>query len=85
MTKAADFEKSLKKLEKIVQELEEGNLSLDEALKIYEEGIELSRSCSRMLKEAKAKIEKLAKKEGTLITEEFEPEEEEIKDVSGED
>lgn len=81
MTKAADFEKSLKRLEKIAQELEEGNLSLDEALKKYEEGIELSRNCSRMLKNAKARIEKLVKKEGALTTEEFEPGEE-AQDVS---
>jgi exodeoxyribonuclease VII small subunit len=81
MTKAADFEKSLKRLEKLVQELEEGNLCLDEALKKYQEGIELSRSCSKMLKDAKAKIERLTKKEGTLVAEELEPEEE-IQDVS---
>ncbi len=81
MTKAADFEKSLKKLEKLVQELEEGNLTLDEALKKYQEGIELSRNCSRMLKDAKARIERLTKKEGTLVAEELKPQEE-IQDVS---
>ena len=69
MIKAIDFEKSLKRLEAIVGELEEGNLSLEKALKIYEEGITLARSCSKMLKEAKARVEKLAQKDGILTTE----------------
>ena len=84
MAKTIDFEKSLKRLEKIVQELEGGNLSLDEALKKYEEGIELARGCSKMLNEAKTRVERLVKKEGALLTEKFKPEEEN-KDVSGED
>ena len=75
MTKTTDFEKSLKKLERIVQELEEGNLSLEEALRKYEEGIGLAKGCSRLLQEAKAKVEKLVKKEGALSVEEFQPEE----------
>lgn len=76
MVKTIDFEKYLKRLEKIVKDLEEGNLSLDEALKKYEEGIELARGCSRMLKEAKTRVEKLVKKQGADTTEEFRPEEE---------
>lgn len=80
MTKVVDFEKSLKRLEKIVRELEEGNLTLDEAIKKYEEGIALSRACSKMLKDAKGKIEKLARKEENLFTEELEPDKE-IHDV----
>ena len=71
MTKTIDFEKSLKKLEKIVGELEEGNLSLEDALKIYEEGITLATGCSKTLKEAKARVERLVKKKGALTTEEF--------------
>ena len=74
MSKGIDFEKALKKLEKIVQELEDGDLTLDEALKKYGEGIEFSRTCTKMLSEAKNKVEKLVKKEGTLATEQFEPE-----------
>ena len=71
MTKTVDFEKSLKKLENIVGELEQGNLSLEEALKKYEEGIVLATGCSKMLKEAKARVERLVKKNGALTTEEF--------------
>lgn len=55
------FEEALKKLEKIVEELEKGDLSLDEALKRYQEGIELSRSCAQRLDSAKKKIDVLVK------------------------
>ena len=55
------FEESLKKLEKIVEDLEKGDLTLDEALKKYQEGIELSRACSQRLESAKKKIEVLSK------------------------
>lgn len=55
------FEEALKKLEKIVEELEQGDLSLDEALKKYQDGIELSRLCSARLENAKKKIDTLTK------------------------
>jgi exodeoxyribonuclease VII small subunit len=55
------FEDALKKLEKIVEDLEKGELSLDEALKKYQEGLELSRVCSQRLDNAKKKIDVLAK------------------------
>jgi exodeoxyribonuclease VII small subunit len=55
------FEDALKKLEKIVEDLEKGDLSLDEALKKYQEGIELSRLCSQRLESAKKKIDILSK------------------------
>lgn len=55
------FEDALKKLEKIVEDLENGELSLDEALKKYQEGIELSRVCAQRLDNAKKKIDVLAK------------------------
>jgi exodeoxyribonuclease VII small subunit len=76
MTKAIEFEKSLKRLERIVKDLEEGNLSLDEALKKYEEGIELAKNCSKTLKDAKTRVEKLVKKEEIEVTEGFQTEEE---------
>lgn len=55
------FEDALKKLEKIVEELESGNLTLDEALKKYQDGIELSRACAQRLESAKKKIDVLVK------------------------
>ncbi len=55
------FEEALKKLEKIVEDLEKGDLSLDDALKKYQDGIELARLCSQRLDNAKKKIDILAK------------------------
>lgn len=67
------FEDSLKKLEKIVEDLEKGDLSLDEALKKYQEGIELSRLCAQRLDSAKKKIDILAKnKKGEFELKAFE-------------
>lgn len=63
------FETSFKRLEKIVSELEDGKLSLDESLKKYEEGVRLAKECSGMLEAAQKKVETLIKKEGKLATE----------------
>ena len=60
---AKSFEKSLERLEAIVDKMESGDLSLDEAMSFYEEGIKLSRFCYGKLSEAEKKIEKLVKKE----------------------
>ena len=57
------FEDALKKLEKIVDDLEAGDLSLDEALEKYEEGIKLSKLCAKKLELAKKKVEILLKSE----------------------
>ena len=67
------FEKALERLEKIVEELETGNLALDEALKKYEEGVRLSRTCSEKLTQAEKKIQILTKTlDGSLKREPFE-------------
>jgi exodeoxyribonuclease VII small subunit len=58
---ALNFEDALKKLEDIVQKLERGELSLEESLTCYEEGIRLSRLCHVKLEEAERKIEMLVK------------------------
>lgn len=58
------FEKSLERLEKIVGELEGGELSLDEALKRYEEGVKLVQVCSKKLDVAQKKVELLTKTPG---------------------
>ena len=55
------FETALKKLEKIVEELETGDLPLEKSLKKFEEGIELSRFCSKKLEETEAKVTQLVK------------------------
>ena len=66
------FEKAIQRLEKIVDDLEKGELDIDRSLEIFEEGIKMSRVCSKKLSEAEAKIEKLTQNEkGELITELF--------------
>ncbi len=61
------FEEALKRLEKIVEDLEDGNLSLDDALTRYEEGIRLSKLCSKKLEVAKKKVEILLKSEDGTV------------------
>jgi exodeoxyribonuclease VII small subunit len=55
------FESALKQLEDVVQRLEKGELPLEESLKLYEDGIRLSRYCHAKLEEAEGKIEQLMK------------------------
>jgi exodeoxyribonuclease VII small subunit len=71
---AASFEDNLRRLEEIVHRLEEGNLALEESLRLYEEGIEAFRNCQKMLDEADLKVRKLVQTaEGELREEPFEP------------
>jgi exodeoxyribonuclease VII small subunit len=73
-----DFEHSLTRLEEIVRKLESANLSLDEAMKLFEEGVQLSRDCQKHLEQAEGKVEILLKKAGGgLVAEPFDPETEE--------
>jgi len=60
------FEEALKKLEKIVLDLEAGRLSLDESLKRYEEGVRLAQACAKILESAQKKVEVLTKKDGAF-------------------
>lgn len=74
------FEQSLKRLEQIVEELEQGDVPLDDALQMYEEGIELSKACVEKLTQAELRLKKLSKDmEGSfhLVEEDEEPEREE--------
>lgn len=67
-----NFEKALARLESIVTELEKGELALEEALKLFEEGIKISRFCNSKLDEAERKVETLVKNEqGQLVEEPF--------------
>mgnify|MGYP001043080118 FL=1 len=71
------FEKAIQRLEKIVEDLETGELDIDKSLEIFEEGIKMSRVCSKKLSEAEAKIEKLTRdQKGELVAELFPVEEE---------
>jgi exodeoxyribonuclease VII small subunit len=61
---APDFETSLKELETLVEKMEQGDLSLEESLRHFERGVQLSRSCQQALKEAEQKVEILMQKHG---------------------
>ena len=67
------FEKKLKQLEKIVEKLGSGELSLQESLKSFEQGIKLSRECSKELDQSEQKVKKLIQdNKGRLKTVDFE-------------
>jgi exodeoxyribonuclease VII small subunit len=69
------FEAALARLEEIVSELEKGDVPLEQSLKLFEEGIKLSRICNKRLEEAERKVEILLKdKNGNIKAEEFEEE-----------
>lgn len=72
------FEAALARLEEIVQELEKGDLPLEQSLKLFEEGIKLSRICTKRLEDAERRVEILLKdKGGNIIAQPFEEQEEE--------
>lgn len=65
-----DFEKKLNRLEEIVGKMEKGDVSLEESLKFFEEGVKLSRECNTKLTEAELKVKKLMSidKDGNPVT-----------------
>ena len=70
--KEPNFEKSLQKLERIVEEMEQGEIDLDGMLKKFEEGMKLARFCTGKLEETEKKIEIILKdKAGTISTRDF--------------
>ena len=68
-----DFEAALEELEGLVERMEEGDLSLEESLKTYERGIELSRVCQKSLDAAEQRIEILSEKDGAVEIHGFQP------------
>ena len=69
-----NFEESMKNLENIVAELEDGNLNLDESVKKFEEGMKSAKQCNTILEEAEKKITILLEKDGELKEENFDEE-----------
>ena len=67
--KTFPFEATLEKLEGIVETMESGDLSLEESLRAFEEGIQLTRACQQALSDAKQQIDVLIEKNGELTTE----------------
>jgi exodeoxyribonuclease VII small subunit len=71
--KKPDFEKSLSRLEEVVRRLESPQLSLDEAMKLFEEGVDLSHECQKQLEQAEGRVEILLKKaDGKMVPAPFE-------------
>ena len=68
------FEDAMQELEKIASELEKGDLSLEDSVKKFEDGIKLSKKCSEIIDEAEKKITILIQKDGELKEEDFSPE-----------
>ena len=71
------FEEALGRLEDIVKKMEAGDMTLEESLKAFEEGIKLARLCSRKLDEAERRVEILLKQEEELVIKPFKVEENE--------
>ncbi len=69
------FEEQMENLEKIVGELEKGDLNLDDSVEKFEEGIKISKECNKILQEAEKKITMLVNENGETKEENFETEE----------
>ena len=69
--KSPNFEKSIDELESLVESLESGDLSLEDSLKTFEKGIQLTQSCQKALSEAEQKVQLLLEEDGKIITKNF--------------
>ncbi|MEA2080081.1 MAG: exodeoxyribonuclease VII small subunit [Pseudomonadota bacterium] len=74
--KIPDFETALAELEALVEKMEQGDLSLDESLKQFERGVQLTRACQQALKEAEQKVQILLEKDGQASLEPFDSDDE---------
>ena len=70
-----NFEEQIEELESIIKELEAGKLNLDESVEKFEEGMKISKECSKMLESAERKITILLNKDGIVEEEDFETKE----------
>lgn len=68
------FESCLDELEKVVKQLEGGDLSLEKSLELFERGMSLSETCRKQLEAAETRVEMLIRKEGKIAAEPFRPE-----------
>ena len=70
--KNATFEQNMQRLEQIVRAMERGDVALEESLKLFQEGTELVRSCSKLLDEAQLQVKKImTAPDGSPVEEEF--------------
>jgi exodeoxyribonuclease VII small subunit len=70
--KTVNFEKALSELEKLVDEMEQGNLSLEDSLKRFEKGIALTTECQQALQNAELKVKELVENNGKMLEKDFE-------------
>jgi exodeoxyribonuclease VII small subunit len=84
-SKTPDFESSLAQLEKLVEQMESGELGLEESLKAFEEGVKLTRLCQQTLSQARQKVQVLMEKNGKLSLQEAPQEMTADEDDEGED
>lgn len=73
MKQELNFEEAMKRLEEIAQELEKGDLDLDQSVKKFEEGMALSKKCNEILQEAEKRITILIQEDGEIKEENFVP------------
>ena len=73
-SKAIDFEQQLENLEGLVAALDSGDLSLEESMKSFEDGIKVARECQKALKEAEQKVEVLTRQGNELVSDIYNPE-----------
>lgn len=70
-----DFEAAMNRLEDLVSQMEQGDLSLEDSLKAFEQGIQLTRECQHQLEDAEQKVSQLIEDNGGLQMAEFDPNE----------
>lgn len=75
--KKLDYEAAVKELEALVEKLEQGDISLEESLKLYERGVLLTRDCQDSLKAAEQKVQMLLQQSGQNTLVDFDPESDE--------
>lgn len=69
--KTPDFEQALQQLEGLVEQLEQGDLPIEDALKAFEEGIGLTRDCQNILQQAEQKVQLLTEQDGDMVATDF--------------
>ncbi|MBA4503373.1 exodeoxyribonuclease VII small subunit [Marinobacterium marinum] len=69
--KTLDFEQSLQQLEGLVEQLEQGDLPIEDALKAFEQGIRLTRDCQTILQQAEQKVQLLTEQDGAIHASDF--------------
>lgn len=70
-TKTVDFEKALAELESLVTKMESGDLSLEESMKAFEDGVKLTRECQAKLASAEQRVKVLMEQQGELVEADF--------------